>query len=120
MPTIKKENASLPMPKQEYSARKKIRQSIYNTPQWKNLRKVVLMKNPICIDCQEELLSKGKTDGDTLAIDVHHTDSFMRYVDNKEKMYQKAYDINNLIGLCKYHHLLRHGLLADKNEWKNL
>ena len=120
MPTIKKENASMPTPKQEYSTRKKIRQSIYNTPQWKNLRKVVLMKNPICVDCQEELLAKGKTDGDTLAIDVHHTDSFMRYLDNKEKMYEKAYDINNLVGLCKYHHLKRHGLLQDKNDWKNL
>ena len=90
MQTTKKENASMQTPKQEYSVRKKIRQSIYNTPQWKNLRKVVLMKQPLCVDCQAELAEKGKTDGDTLAIDVHHIDSFMKYVDNKEKMYNNS------------------------------
>ena len=120
MQTNKQENASMPIAKKENSERKKIRQSIYNTPTWKNLRKVVLMKNPLCVDCQAELATKGKTDGDTLAIDVHHKDSFMRYIDNKEKMYQKAFDINNLVGLCKFHHLKRHGLLQDKNDWKNL
>lgn len=57
------------------------------------------MFNPLCQKC----LEKGKT---TLAIDVHHIDSFMNYQGLKRT--EKAYDINNLVSLCKECHAEEH------------
>ena len=60
------------------------------------------MKQPLCELC----LARGKT---TLAIDVHHCDSYLNY--NGQKRYAVAYDPDNLVSLCKQCHsfLHRHG-----------
>lgn len=75
------------------------RQKIYQSARWKKLRLSKLMSNPLCQKC----LLKGKT---TLAIDVHHIDSFMNYQGLKRT--EKAYDINNLVSLCKECHAEEH------------
>lgn len=75
------------------------RQKIYQSSKWKQLRISKLMSNPLCQKC----LQKGKT---TLAIDVHHIDSFMNYTGLMRL--QKAYDIDNLVSLCKECHALEH------------
>ena len=75
------------------------RQKIYQSSKWKQLRITKLMSNPLCQKC----LQKGKT---TLAIDVHHIDSFMNYTGNLRLA--KAYDPDNLICLCKECHAEEH------------
>lgn len=75
------------------------RQKIYQSAKWKRLRLAKLMKDPLCEHC----LKEGRT---TLAIDCHHIDSFMNY--QGLMRLQKAYDIDNLVSLCKECHSLEH------------
>lgn len=75
------------------------RQKIYQSAKWKKLRTAKLMANPLCEVC----LAKGII---TPAIDVHHKDSFMNYQGLKRT--EKAYDINNLVSLCKECHAQEH------------
>lgn len=75
------------------------RQKIYQSARWKRLRLAKLMKDPLCEHC----LKEGRT---TLAIDCHHKDSFMNYTGLMRL--QKAYDIDNLVSLCKEHHAQEH------------
>lgn len=72
---------------------------VYNSKRWKKLRLVKLMKDPLCEIC----LQKGII---TPAIDIHHIDSFMNYygIDRIEK----AYNINNLMSICKVCHKKEH------------
>lgn len=75
------------------------RQKIYQSAKWKKLRTAKLMADPLCQYC----LAKGII---TPAIDVHHKDSFMNYTGLMRL--QKAYDITNLVSLCKDCHSLEH------------
>ena len=75
------------------------RQKIYQSAKWKKLRLAKLMKDPLCEHC----LKEGQT---KLAIDVHHRDSFMNY--SGLMRLTKAYDIDNLVSLCKECHALEH------------
>ena len=88
-----------PKPVQNKSHKARDRIDVYNKQMWRNLRKAQLMKQPLCELC----LARGKT---TLAIDVHHKDSFLNY--NGQKRYQMAYDPENLVSLCKQCHRFLH------------
>lgn len=94
MPTLYK-----PKYNKKTNINKQIRDDIYNSRRWKNLRLLYIKHNPLCEIC----LAAGKT---TLASDVHHKDSFTLY--NGEERYNKAYDYYNLMSLCKYHHTQLH------------
>ena len=99
-------NKPKPIKKVNFKARDRI--DIYSKQQWRNLRKAQLMKQPLCELC----LARGKT---TLAIDVHHKDSYLNY--NGQKRYAVAYDPDNLVSLCKQCHqfLHRHGTTHGLN-----
>lgn len=62
----------------------------YNTKEWKELRKIALARNPICMLCEQE----GKL---TPAKEVNHI-----IPATKDKT--KFFDLNNLQPLCTYHH----------------
>lgn len=94
MPTINK--GKKPASK---SVNRAERIKVYNTSRWKKLRIAKLMKDPLCEMC----LQKGIT---TAAIDVHHIDSFMNY-DGLDRI-EKAYNINNLMSICKQCHQKEH------------
>lgn len=94
MPTINK--GAKPANK---SVNRAERIKIYNTSRWKKLRIAKLMKDPLCEIC----LQKGII---TAAIDIHHIDSFMNY-EGLDRV-EKAYNINNLMSICKQCHQKEH------------
>lgn len=100
MPTINK-------PKRKYygndkQAYKK-RQKVYQRKMWKDIRLAKLMKQPLCYVCELE----GKT---TLANDLHHIKTFTTST-NENEINALAYDTENIVPLCKYHHWAIH------NDW---
>lgn len=91
--------------------RRKERQAVYNTKEWRALRQVVLMEHPLCEDC----LKEGKT---TLSAEVHHKKSFMKFEANDPRRMQYAYDKDNCVALCKQCHIYRHHPeLKDINKY---
>lgn len=91
--------------------RRKERQKIYNTKEWKALRLSVLRDTPLCYDC----LKAGRI---TPAEEVHHIKSFMRYDANDPRRIELAYDKNNLVALCRMCHIYRHHPeLRDINKY---
>nr|WP_320038870.1 HNH endonuclease signature motif containing protein [uncultured Bacteroides sp.] len=80
--------------------RKKERQAVYNTKRWKELRTLKLMLNCLCEECE-------KMDKVTVATEVHHKDSFMKYQGIERE--EKAFDIDNLESLCSDCHKKEHG-----------
>ena len=97
MPTI---NLNKNKRKNQPSNRRKERQDIYNTPQWKKLSKAFKMANPLC----EECLAKGIIKE---AQHIHHIQSFMTVYDDLKRK-ELAYDWNNLQALCVECHILTH------------
>ena len=81
--------------------RRKERQKVYNTKEWKELRLAVLRDTPLCVDC----LKEGKT---TLAAEVHHIKSFMKFAANDPRRMEYAYKKANLVALCQKCHIYRH------------
>jgi 5-methylcytosine-specific restriction protein A len=77
-----------------------IRQKIYGTMRWRQLRLTYLMEHPLCERC----LEKGIT---TLAEDVHHITSFMQGND-LPSMKKLAYNYKNLQSLCRKCHTEQH------------
>lgn len=77
------------------------RQLVYNTKQWKELRRYMVMKYPLCQDC----LKEGKI---TPTEEVHHLKSPFRRGLSPEEKYRLAYDENNLVCLCRECHIKRH------------
>ena len=73
---------------------------VYNTRQWKILRLNYLKNSPYCTLC----FQNNKLE---LAVDVHHIKPFAHITDNQEKL-KLAFDYNNLMGLCKECHKLKH------------
>ena len=97
MPTINlNKNKRISCP----SNRRKERQDIYNTPQWKKLSKAYIMANPLCEECLEKGIVKE-------AKHIHHIQSFMT-VDDMLKRKELAYDWNNLQALCVECHQIKH------------
>lgn len=72
---------------------------IYHSRKWQLLRQNYLQHHPLCEICEAE----GKS---TLAQDVHHKDSFNHYYGDERIL--KAFDYDNLMSLCRYHHCELH------------
>ena len=91
------------------SIARKERQKYYNTSTWHKLRALKLEQ--VCYLC-EDCLAEGKI---TEATDVHHMLSFAEKGISEEERQRRFTDIDNLVCLCRYHHLKRHGLIKDRN-----
>lgn len=78
---------------------KEQRTNIYQSKQWRELRQSYIMQHPLCEIC----LALGNT---VPAEDIHHKDSFTNYSGNMRL--KVAYDVTNLISLCKQHHSYLH------------
>lgn len=92
------------------SIARKERQRFYNTSTWHKLRALKLEQ--VCYLC-EDCLAEGKI---TEATDVHHMLSFAEKGISEAERQRRFTDIDNLVCLCRYHHLLRHGLVKDKKK----
>lgn len=92
-------------PKKSATARKKERADIYNSRQWKKMRKAKIMMNPLCEECE-------KLNKITPARQVHHIDSFMDY-EGDERL-AKAFDFSNLESLCNECHEKMHNKKGTK------
>lgn len=91
--------------------RRKERQKIYNTKEWKLLREAVLRDSPLCVDCFVE----GRF---TPANEVHHIKSFMKFAESDPRRLQYAFDKSNCVALCKQCHIYRHHPeLKDLNKY---
>lgn len=101
---------TLPRKKRIYTndEKRKQRKKIYNSKEWKNLRINHLQKEPLCAVC----LKLGKV---VSGEDVHHIKSFMTS-SSVEDMNEQAFNPDNLVTLCHYHHSLLHSL----DEFKKL
>ena len=86
------------------------RQELYQSRRWKDLRAYMVQTHPLCEDC----LKAGRIKPTE---EIHHIKSpFAKglTVDEKEK---RAYDVSNLVALCKDCHIKRHhpeGTIQDK------
>lgn len=98
MPTLAKppKKKKYPNHKSENST---LRDTIYHSMKWRNLRNSYIKKHPLCEIC----LAKGKI---VPAEDVHHNYSFQNY--QGDEMIEAAYDPNNLVSLCKQCHAEMH------------
>ena len=90
--------------------RRKERQELYQGKRWKDCRAYMVQKYPLCQDC----LKEGKI---TATEEVHHLKSPFKPGITPEEKERRAYDENNLVCLCRYHHWKRHhpeGIIQDK------
>ena len=90
------------------TARREERAEIYNSQEWKRLRKAYFQKNPLCERC----LENGRV---TAGEHVHHIHSFMNY-DSQEQRMQCALDWNNLMTVCVECHNIIHNNTKGKKE----
>lgn len=88
------------------SERKKKRQSIYNTPIWKNLRESVIMEHPMCQRCNVNPASE-----------VHHIKPFL--LKDGTIDYNRAYSAGNCMALCKQCHIELHQEEQKNKKEKN-
>ena len=96
--------------------KKNIRKNIYKTATWRALVKYKIRECPICEICNRNLSE-----------DVHHLVSFVN-IENIEERDKIAFDVYNLVSLCKKCHGKIHNdknfyekhfnLLIDKNYQK--
>jgi 5-methylcytosine-specific restriction protein A len=81
--------------------RHKERQAIYQTRRWKDLRVWMVQNHPLCEDC----LKEGRI---TATEEIHHIKSpFVKGLTEEEKI-RRAYDVSNLVALCRDCHIKRH------------
>lgn len=96
------------------------RQKYYNTSTWHELRKLKLEEQcGLCQDCLDpNTVNEDGSYGEkiTEATDVHHLMSFAEKGLSEEERQRRFTDIDNLVALCRYHHLKRHGLIKDRND----
>lgn len=97
MPTI---NKGCNKRKIQSSNRRKERQLIYNTPEWKKLSKAFKMAFPLCQRCLTNGVIKE-------AKHIHHKVSFME-VEDELKRKELAYNWDNLEALCVECHIKEH------------
>lgn len=93
MPTIYKPKKTYRKNDNQHDAE---RRKIYNSERWRRLRAMKFAASPLCEMCEME----NKT---VPAEDIHHIISFMSTTD-PEQRYFLAYNMNNLMSLCKKHH----------------
>lgn len=108
MPYINK-----PKSKRKQDNQYKKRQKIYQSKIWEKMRMAKLMEHPLCYACQCE----GTVE---LAIDLHHLRTFTDGNDANE-INVLAYDSNNIVPLCKYHHWsIHHGYLRGAKSLEEI
>lgn len=81
--------------------RVKERQEIYQSKQWKELRKKLQMERPLCENCLKKGIVKPMED-------CHHKLSPFQKGIGEEEKYRRAYDENNIICLCRDCHIEEH------------
>lgn len=79
--------------------KRKTRQSVYQSKQWKTLRLSHLLHNPLCELCKEKGIIKQ-------GVDIHHIISPFKYKGSTAQAL--AFNPNNLITLCKECHSYIH------------
>lgn len=101
------------------SIKRQERQKYYNTSMWHELRKLKLEEQcGLCQDCLDpNTVNEDGSYGERLtqATDVHHLMSFAEKGLSEAERHKRFCDIDNLVCLCRWHHLLRHGLIKDRN-----
>lgn len=107
-------------PHRQPSIKRQERQKYYNTSIWHKLRQMKLEEQcGLCQDCLDEtVINEDGTYGERLtqATDVHHLMSFAEKGLSEAERQRRFCDMGNLVCLCRWHHLLRHGLIKDKNR----
>ena len=103
MPTLNK-----PTKKRTYGKYKKEIGKFYN--KYRNIRDIYLKEHPLCEDCLNPNIINE--DGRICSIvtpvnEVHHIKPILSGKDDDEKL-DIATDYSNLVGLCEFHHHLRH------------
>lgn len=102
------------------SIARKERQRFYNTSIWHELRKLKLEEQyGLCQDCLDpQTVNEDGSYGEKLtpATDVHHLMSFAEKGLSEAERQRRFCDIDNLVCLCRWHHLLRHGIVKDKQK----
>lgn len=98
MPTLKKLKKTVSEKHIGESKGKAIK--IYNSKEWKKLRKAHIMLNPLCQDCLEKGIVKQ-------AEEVHHIKPILSAKDDLE-MLTLALDPDNLRSLCADCHHITH------------
>ena len=102
------------------SIARKERQRFYNTSTWHKLRQMKLEQACyLCEDCLDpNTVNEDGTYGERLtqATDVHHLMSFAEKGLSNEERVRRFTDVDNLVCLCRWHHLLMHGLVKDKKK----
>ena len=102
MPTIKK-------PKPKPSARRKQRQSLYQTKQWRELAKWYRMHHPICEQCAQQGRLRP-------AEHIHHILSPFDYGLSKQEMMDRLLDPDNLMAVCHDCHNILHGNMKKVDD----
>lgn len=103
MPTIKKPARKKSKKPRKWSNRQ-LRQKVYNSREWRELRAWYIAHHPLCERCSEQ----GRT---SVATAIHHKTSFAKYFQNgeiTEKSLQVAFDPDNLMSVCEDCHLTLH------------
>lgn len=83
-------------------AKSQLRQAIYGSKRWQQLRRYKLQCTPLCEECE----SQGRT---VPAVQVHHKVSFVELGIDVEHQYALAFDYDNLQSLCRTCHASLHG-----------
>lgn len=104
MPTI-----NLPKKKKHIKqGRTKEAYDLYNTSQWKNLRRNYFILHPLCEECLKRDIIKPTEE-------IHHIKPILTGK-TKLEMESLAYDPNNLIALCKECHHKQHSNYGRTNK----
>lgn len=82
-------------------ARRKERQELYQSKRWKECREYMMKTHPLCQDC----LKEGRI---VPAEEVHHIRSPFAPGLTEEEKYRRAFEVANLVCLCKECHIKRH------------
>lgn len=91
-------------------ARHKERQELYQSRQWKDLRKKLQMERPLCENCLKKGIIKPMEE-------CHHKLSPFAPGITEEEKYRRAFDEKNILCLCKECHIREHhpdGTIQDK------
>lgn len=83
-----------------------IYENCYNTAQWRKMRKMMIMQNPLCQKCLEN-------DIISIAKEVHHKKPISS-AKTKQEMFSLMFDYNNLICLCEKCHHEIHKLIRKR------
>lgn len=99
----------------------KLRQKLYQIPEYRKKRNWYMMQNPLCEDCLKEGIENEDgsfTSKVTPSEHLHHKKSpFSKGLLPDERM-ERLMDENNWMALCKWHHNYEHQLI-EKNKKKN-